>query len=144
MAEKKEAGGVKVVDRRGAKREEPPKPAPRTPAADKAVSAAVEGDADDEFKKVRDPTCDEPIPAIDFVTFILSLSTNAMVSLGLLPRPESGDKKRDLPLARQTIDILALLQEKTRGNLSGEEERILDSVLYDLRMTYVQVVRENC
>ena len=143
MAEKKETGGVKVVDRRGAKRAEEPKPAPRTPAADKPADA-VEADADDEFKKVRDKTCDEPIPAIDFVTFVLSLSTNAMVSLGLLPRSEGGDKKRDLPLARQTIDILALLQEKTRGNLTGEEERILDSVLYDLRMTYVQVVRENC
>jgi len=144
MAEKKEAGGVKVVDRRGAKRDEEPAPAPRTPAADKATSVAAEGDADDEYKKVRDPTCDEPIPEIDFVTFILSLSTNAMVSLGLLPRPDTGDKKRDLPLARQSIDILALLQEKTRGNLTGEEERILDSVLYDLRMTYVQVVRANC
>ncbi len=144
MAEKKEPGGVKVVDRRGAKREEEAKPAPRTPAADKAASAAVEGDADDEFKKVRDPSCDEPVPEIDFVTFVISLSTNAMVSLGVLPQAEGAEKKRDLPLARQTIDILALLQEKTRGNLSGEEERILDSVLYDLRMTYVQVVRENC
>jgi len=144
MAEKKEGGGVKVVDRRGAKREDEPKPAPRTPAADKPPAAAGEPDADEEFPKVRDPTCDEKIPEIDFVTFVLSLSTNAMVSLGLLPRSGEGEKKRDLPLARQTIDILALLQEKTRGNLTGEEERILDSVLYDLRMTYVQVVRENC
>lgn len=79
------------------------------------------------------------LPEPDFVTFVLSLSTSAMLSLGALPRPETGKPAPDLALARQTIDILAMLQEKTRGNLTGEEERILDSVLYDLRMSYVHV-----
>ncbi|MDI7268025.1 MAG: DUF1844 domain-containing protein [Myxococcota bacterium] len=76
-------------------------------------------------------------PEIDFVTFVMSLARSAMVGIGALPDPETGKPERNLPLARQTIDILGILQEKTRGNLTGEEERILDSVLYDLRMTYV-------
>lgn len=146
MAERKDTDGVKVKDRRVSAQSEP---APRTPAADARAAAAAdpasatsqEGDGE---PRERDATCDEPIPEVDFVTFVVSLSTNALVSMGMLPRPDTGEKKRDLPLARQTIDILALLQQKTKGNLTGEEERILDTVLYDLRMTYVQVVRKNC
>lgn len=140
MAQRKEDGGVKVVDRRTAARRSPdaPEPAPAAPDAPAADDDAA------AFSAARDKTCDEPVPPIDFVTFILSLSTNTMVSLGLVPAPGAKEKKLDLPLARQTIDLLAVLQEKTKGNLSGEEERILDTVLYDLRMTYVQVVRERC
>ena len=145
MAERKEADGVKVKDRRvSARDEEPRTPATEARAAEAAGPAASPaGEVDDEAGE-RDPTCDEPIPEVDFVTFVVSLSTNALVSLGLLPRPDTGEKQRDLPLARQTIDILTLLQQKTKGNLTGEEERILDTVLYDLRMTYVQVVRKHC
>ncbi|NMC68793.1 MAG: DUF1844 domain-containing protein [Myxococcales bacterium] len=145
MAERKESDGVKVKDRRVSAQQD----SPRTPAADARAAAAADpastspDPAEDEGRE-RDPTCDEPIPEVDFVTFVVSLSTNALVSMGLLPRPDTGEKKRDLPSARQTIDILALLQQKTKGNLTGEEERILDTVLYDLRMTYVQVVRKNC
>lgn len=146
MAEPKGGDGVKVVDRRTAAGKPAEMPVERTPARDKAAAAAAAGAeaVEQPAGAERDATCDEPIPEIDFVTFVLSLSTNAMVSLGLVPRPDTGEKTRDLPLARQTIDILALLQEKTKGNLTGEEERILDSVLYDLRMTYVQVLREHC
>ncbi|MBN1773776.1 MAG: DUF1844 domain-containing protein [Deltaproteobacteria bacterium] len=145
MAERKETDGVKVKDRRVSAQEEQP----RTPASDaRAAEAAGAGSASaakaEGEERERDATCDEPIPEVDFVTFVVSLSTNALVSLGLLPRPDTGEKQRDLPLARQTIDILTLLQQKTKGNLTGEEERILDTVLYDLRMTYVQVVRKNC
>lgn len=145
MAERKETDGVKVKDRRvSARAEEPRTPAAEARAAAAAGSGAASADEADDEAGERDPTCDEPIPEVDFVTFVVSLSTNALVSLGLLPRPDTGEKQRDLPLARQTIDILVLLQQKTKGNLTGEEERILDTVLYDLRMTYVQVVRKHC
>ncbi|MBI5499476.1 MAG: DUF1844 domain-containing protein [Deltaproteobacteria bacterium] len=133
MAERK-GDGVKVVDR-------------RTAAQGAEAAAPAEAPVPDDeaaFAAARERTCDEPVPPIDFVTFVLSLSTNTMVSLGMLPAPGTQEKKLDLPLARQTIDLLAILQEKTKGNLTGEEERILDTVLYDLRMTYVQVVRERC
>ena len=77
------------------------------------------------------------LPHIDFATFVVSLSHSALQHLGDAEHPEG----KNLPMARQTIDILGLLQEKTRGNLSGDEERLLTQVLYDLRMRFVEVSR---
>jgi hypothetical protein len=74
---------------------------------------------------------------IDFNTFVLSLSASAAMHLGLAPNPMTGQAEVSLPLARQTIDLLTLLESKTEGNLTGEEERLLAQVLYDLRMQYV-------
>jgi hypothetical protein len=82
----------------------------------------------------------DPAVPIDFTTFVLSLSSSAAIHLGLAPHPERPDCCRSLPMAKQTIDILVLLQEKTKGNLTGEEERMLAEVLYNLRMAYVDVV----
>ncbi len=89
------------------------------------------------------PARDRDLPAIDFSTFVLSLSHSVLVHLGDAPNPADGRVETNLPLAHQTIDLLDLLQEKTRGNLSGEEERTLGQVLYDLRMRYVEVVRSK-
>lgn len=77
------------------------------------------------------------VPPIDFTTFILSLSTSALMHLGEKV-PGAPDVPENLPLARQSIDLLGLLEQKTRGNLSGEEERLLAQVLYDLRMRFVR------
>jgi len=77
------------------------------------------------------------VPPIDFNTFVLSLSTSALVHLGVVPNPETGETAPQLALAKQTIDLLGLLEEKTTGNLTGEEERLLAQVLTDLRMRYV-------
>lgn len=79
------------------------------------------------------------LPSIDFSTFVLSLSHSALVHLGDAPDPASGQQDANLPLARQTIDLLALLEEKTQGNLTGAEERLLTQTLYDLRMRYVEI-----
>jgi Domain of unknown function (DUF1844) len=87
------------------------------------------------------PEGSDELPAIDFATFVLSLSHSALVHLGDAPDPSGGPARPDVTMAKQTIDLLALLQEKTEGNLSGEEERLLDQVLYDLRMRYVEVTR---
>ena len=81
------------------------------------------------------------LPGIDFSTFVLSLSHSALVHLGDAPAPEEGRLPVNLPMARQTIDLLSLLQDKTRGNLTGAEEHMMDQVLYDLRMRYVEVAR---
>ena len=75
-------------------------------------------------------------PAIDFNTFILSLSTSALIHLGKLPGAED-DSTVNLAHAKQSIDCIALLEEKTRGNLTGEEERLLSEVLFDLRIRFV-------
>ena len=74
------------------------------------------------------------IQPMSFDIFVLSLNTSALLQLG-----EGGEL--DLPLARQTIDILAMLEEKTRGNLSGAEEQLLNQVLFDLRMRYARKVQ---
>ena len=78
------------------------------------------------------------LPAIDFSTFVMSLSHSVLVNLGDAPDPD-GHTNVHLELARQTIDLLALLQEKTKNNLTGPEEHLLEQALYDLRLRYVEV-----
>lgn len=78
------------------------------------------------------------LPGLDFSTFVLSIIGSAYVHLGDAPSPD-GSEGRDLGLARQDIDLLGLLEEKTRGNLTGDEERLLSQALYDLRLRYVEV-----
>jgi Domain of unknown function (DUF1844) len=73
---------------------------------------------------------------IDFYTFCLSLGSSAFMHLGDVPLPDGGEAP-DLALAKQTIDLLGMLQEKTRGNLSDEEAKFLDNLLVDLRLRYV-------
>ena len=84
---------------------------------------------------------DEPppdaLPAMDFATLVLSLSASAMAHLGVPPEPGAPAPEKDLPLARQTIDILELLREKTRGNLDPAEEELLRGALHDLHLKYV-------
>ncbi len=74
---------------------------------------------------------------IDFYTFILSLGSSAFVHLGDAPHPETAKMEPNLLLAKQAIDILGMLQQKTRGNLTQEEERFLENLLSDLRLRYV-------
>jgi hypothetical protein len=81
-----------------------------------------------------------PLPAIDFSTFVLSISTTAFYQMGLVEDPSTGEKAApDLLLARQTIDTLEMLRDKTRGNLDEEESKLFDSLLYDLRMRFVEL-----
>lgn len=77
---------------------------------------------------------DETLPRVDFSTFILSLSHSALMHLGEAPDPESGQLGKNLPLARQTIDLIAMLEEKTKGNLTGDEERLIGQILFDLQI----------
>ena len=78
------------------------------------------------------------LPHLDFATFILSLSHSALMHLGEAPHPEDNQVRTSLPLAKQTIDLLGLLEEKTKGNLTGEEERLITQILFDLRMRFVE------
>jgi len=86
-----------------------------------------------------DATGEGALPAVDFSTFVLSLAHSALVHLGVAPDPATGKEQApSLPLARQTIDLVSLLADKTKGNLTGEEERLLEQLLYDLRLRYVE------
>lgn len=83
----------------------------------------------------------EGAPPVDFGTFCLSLGTSALYHLGVVGDPRSGKplERPDVAAARQTIDLLELLQRKTRGNLEAEEARLLEGLLYELRMRFVEV-----
>lgn len=83
------------------------------------------------------------MPPLDFNTFVLSLSTQALIQLGEVNAPEGEKIKVDLQMARHSIDLLGLLEEKTKGNLTGEEERLLQQVLFDLRMRFVAKCRDQ-
>ncbi len=76
-------------------------------------------------------------PKVTFSTFVLSLSSSGMVHLGEVPEPETGQIQENLPLAKHTIDILAMLKDKTSKCLDPDEAKLLDGVLYELRMVYV-------
>jgi hypothetical protein len=89
-------------------------------------------------KEAQTPPPPPPLPEVNFSTFIVSLSTEVMFHLGEIPHPVSGERKKDLPLAKHTIDTLAMLKEKTAGNLTEEEQRLLDGMLYDLRMAFIR------
>ena len=81
-----------------------------------------------------------PFPGVTFASFIFSLSSSAFVGLGAIPDPNTGKMEKNLPLAKQTIDLLGVLRDKTRNNLTQEEETLFDHLLYDLRMSYVREV----
>ncbi len=77
------------------------------------------------------------MPEVTFSTFILSLASSALVQLGEVPNPDTGAMEENLILARHTIDILDMLQCKTKGCLDAEEQQLLSGILYEVRMKYV-------
>jgi len=79
---------------------------------------------------------------IDFPSYILSYYTQGLVLLGEVPNPYTNKKEEDLEAARHTVDILGMLKDKTRGNLSAEEAQLLDSVLYEVRLKYMAKTRK--
>lgn len=128
--EQEKSGGFRVTDRRrftesGAERDA---------AAPDSASPEASGGAEPFGSH-------EPPAAVTFSTFVLGLSTQALLLLGEIPDPQTGKQDRDLVEAKQVIDILGLLKAKTLNNLEQSEEGLLDSVLYDLRIRYVELVR---
>jgi len=79
----------------------------------------------------------QAMPQVTFSTFILSLASTALVQLGEVPNPESGHIEQNLALGKHTIDVLDMLRSKTQACLDNEEKRLLDGILYELRMKYV-------
>lgn len=95
-------------------------------------------EADPSVEKTDKEDAQTCLPEINFPTFIMSLNASALVNLGLFENPSTGEKEINLALAKQTIDILSMLEEKTKGNLSKDEESMLKNILYDLRIIYVK------
>jgi len=78
------------------------------------------------------------LPEINFATFVVSLNASALLHLGAIEDPATGKTNKNLPMAKQTIDILSMLEQKTAGNLMKDEENLLKNILYDLRIIYVK------
>lgn len=78
-----------------------------------------------------------PLPQVTFSTFVMSLASSALVHLGEVPEPETGQMSENLPVAKHTIDILSMLKQKTGNCLDPDEAQLLEGLLYDLRMKYV-------
>jgi Domain of unknown function (DUF1844) len=144
--EKQEGKGFTVQDRRrfspetGEAREDTPD-APNAPSAEPEPSAAATAAASEsaaESEKVQ-----EALPEINFSTFVISLSTQALMHLGEIADPLSGKVSKDIPVAKQMIDIIGMLKDKTKGNLNAGEERLTEEILFDLRMKYVEAVKKK-
>jgi len=99
---------------------------------------SIKGERREEPKGEDASRQETPLPEINFTSFLLSISTSALIQLGEIPDPATKQGVKELPLAKQTIDLIGMLKEKTKGNLTPEEEKLIEYVLYDLRMRYVK------
>jgi hypothetical protein len=136
MPEEKEDKGFKVIDRRG--REESPPPPPSPPLKEKPPSAATEGQPSGAVPGASSAASKGGVPR--FLDLVQSLQMGAMVGLGMLPGADGKRPPVDLPVAKDAIDLLGILQEKTKGNLTKEEEEVLREGLYHLRMGYMAMI----
>lgn len=138
--EKREGKGFTVQDRR---RFSPDSGEARENASDRQATDDQQEIAAESPSKGEPHAGHEALPEINFSTFVISLSTQALMHLGEIPNPLSGNEERDVPVAKQMIDILGMLQDKTRGNLSGGEAKLIEDILFDLRMKYVEAVKRK-
>jgi hypothetical protein len=92
----------------------------------------------EEKSQTREEPRTGPLPEVNFSTLIMSLSSSALLNFGEIPDPVTGEKKRDLPLAKHAIDTISMLRGKTQGNLTEDEQKFLDSILTDLKWRYVK------
>lgn len=140
MAEQEEDKGFVVKDRRTFSLDE--SESVQEPSGEKVEPLKdAEGEkAKAEFQEAsrKDDKARPPLPEVSLSTFVFSLSSSALVHLGEIPEPDTQRVQMDLPMAKQIIDTLGMLQEKTRGNLDADEDHLLKTVLYDLRLRYVQ------
>lgn len=126
MNEEKKENGFVVKDKRFSESSET-----------KEEPAAVK--EPDVKEKVVEPTAEpSDYPPVNFTNFVISLSTSALFHFGDFPEYEGGKAEKNLPAAKQTIDILDMLNEKTKGNLDQNEASLIQGVLYELKMRYVK------
>jgi hypothetical protein len=114
---------------------------------DKRFSAKKEEEGEPKAKEEKKmeglleeetPEQEIPLPEINFINFLFSLSTSALIQLGEIQDPVTQKATKNLPLAKQTIDLIIMLREKTKGNLTPDEEKLMENILYDLRIRYVK------
>jgi hypothetical protein len=109
---------------------------PEEPSAEASTEEPAAAGTETDEKKDEEDTY--ALPEINFPTFIFSLNSSALVHLGVIEDPATNQKNKNLPMAKQTIDILGMIEEKTKGNLTEDEANMLKHILYELRMIYVK------
>ncbi len=105
---------------------------------EKEESKAKQEAKAEEPPKAEASAKEEALPEVDFNSFIFSLSTSVLIQLGEIEDPFTQKEAKNLPLAKQTIDLIGMLKEKTKGNLTPQEEKLIENILYDLKMRYVK------
>ena len=111
-----------------------------TPQASKPSSQGQTQPGPEAQEQQQDPG---PAHDLDFSTFVISLASSTQVNLGAMAHPETNQTVQNFPAAKQMIDILTMLQTKTKGNLTEAEAALLEQVLFSLRMHYVRAVNEQ-
>jgi hypothetical protein len=139
--EEKPQRAFKVEDRRRFSESGEPRAAEEAPRDAAATASTTSPFAE----SIPDPAleAEEEAQEINFATFVLSLSTQALAHLGEIPDPVDRSSRVDLFAARQIIDIIGMLRDKTRGNLDEAENALLENALYDLRMRYVDLAQRR-
>ena len=134
-------GSFTVTDRRAFDASGDPKQ--ETQAEDKAPAPASPGApaANTSADRRAEREAARSLPPADFATLVLSLGSSAVAYLGESPASAGDKPARNLPMAKHAIDLLSVLEEKTKGNLTSEEKQILESLLFDLRLRYVEAVK---
>lgn len=130
-SEAQEERGFTITDRRHSAKEEPEE-APKAEPAEAPQPPRAEAPPEEDVPLTE-------LPPADFQYLVLFLATQALLCLGEQPDPMTGEKVENLPGAKHAIDLLSVIQDKTTGNLTDSEHQLLESMLYDLRMRYVQV-----
>lgn len=133
MTKEQEEQGFRVKDKRGFREDGETLPQENSEKTEdkSAPPQASSGDTSAPNQEIP------PRPPIDFPSYILSYYTQGLVLLGEVPNPYTNKKEEDVEAARHTIDILSMLEQKTKGNLGNEEQQLLESVLYELRMKFM-------
>jgi len=140
MSDSEKKPGFTVTDRRSFPESREAQAGPSAEPSS-ASSPAPGGEIPSGDGVRREAGSERTLPPADFSTFILSLGSSALIHLGEVEPPGEDARRRDLPMAKHTIDLLSLLREKTQSNLTPEEDRLLESLLYDLRLRYVEAVK---
>jgi len=105
---------------------------------DDSASAEEKVKKEPEKRPPKEETASPPLPEVNFSSLILSLSSTAFLHLGEIPDPSTGQKTKDLALAKHVIDTIGMLKEKTEGNLTKEEKPLIENILTELRLRYVK------
>lgn len=129
MSDENKKSKIKVTDRRHISQTDEEDDKGQKEGADTPEPEVKE----EEAKDVGGPPLE-----VNFATFLFSLHTQALLHMGIIPDPISKETTTNLEVAKQTIDILGILKDKTRGNLEEEEDKLLNDILYNLRMAYVE------